>query len=64
MAALQERNGSFRVPSRHRGKQHSYPIGRVTQDEADLTLGGVKETLLRLRQGFLKLPPGQTSSSS
>ena len=58
MAALQERNGSFRVLFRHRGKQHSYPIGRVTQSEADLTLGGVKETLLRLRQGFLKLPSG------
>ena len=50
MAAFQESNGSFRVLFRHHGK--------VAKGEPDVTLGGVEETLLRLRQGFLKLPPG------
>ena len=34
MAAIQERNGSYRVIFRYRGKQHYLTIGRVSEDEA------------------------------
>ncbi len=36
MAALQERNGSFRILFRYHGKQYTYPVGKVDADDADL----------------------------
>src|SRR4051812_16593488 len=58
MAALQERNGSFRVIFRYGGRQHSFTAGKVSHREADLIASGVDRVLLRLEQGLLSLPPG------
>src|SRR5262249_60436821 len=58
MAAIQERNGSFRLIHRHRGKQRSLGLGRVGRGEAEAKAGAVDLVLLRLRQGLLRLPDG------
>jgi hypothetical protein len=58
MAAVQQRNGSFRVLFRHRGKQHAFTIGRVSGSEAKAKADQVEYLLMRLGQGFLSLPPG------
>jgi integrase len=58
MAALQERNGSFRIIFRYQGKQRSFTIGEVGRDEALAKVGAVDLLLLRLKQGLIALPPG------
>jgi integrase len=61
MAAIQERNGSFRVLFRHNGKQYAFTVGKVpqvTRKEAEATAGTVDLTLLRLNQRLLRIPPG------
>src|SRR5262249_51806877 len=58
MAAIQERNGSFRLIYRHRGKQRSLGLGRVGRGEAEAKARAVALALLRLRQGLLRLPDG------
>jgi len=58
MAAIQERNGSYRVIFRHRGKQHNFTIGRVSEAEARAKADQVEYLLMRLDQGLLSLPPG------
>src|SRR5262245_15805093 len=60
MAALQERNGSFRVIFRFRGKQHSFTLGRVSRDEAEAKAGHVDLVLLRIRQNLLAVPASVT----
>jgi hypothetical protein len=35
MAALQQRNGSFRILFRHHGKQYAFTLGAVAEDEAE-----------------------------
>ena len=45
MAALQERNGSFRVLFRHHGKQHAFTLGKVSAAEAESKLGHVENRL-------------------
>jgi hypothetical protein len=58
MASLQQRNGSFRVIFRHRGKQHFVPIGKVSAEEAGAKAAQVEYLLLRLGQRLIDLPPG------
>jgi integrase len=58
MAALQERNGSFRVIFRYQGKQRSFTLGRVSRDEAEAKAGHVDLILLRIRQNLLAIPAG------
>jgi integrase len=58
MASTQERNGSFRVTFRYRGKQHFFTIGRVTRAEAEAKAAQVGYLIMRLGQGLLALPPG------
>lgn len=60
MAALQERNGSFRVIFRYHGKQHTFTIGRVTRQEAEAKAGQVDLILLRIEQNLITVPPGVT----
>ena len=58
MAAIQERNGSFRVLFRHRGKQHAYTLGKVSRAEAEATAAQADYLLMRVRQGLIVIPPG------
>ncbi len=58
MAAIQERNGSFRVIFRHHGKQHTFTLGRVSPAEAQAKADQVEYLLMRLGQGLLSLQPG------
>jgi integrase len=60
MAALQFRNGSYRVLFRYQGKQQTFSIGPVEQDEAKAKAGQVDLLLLRLSQRLAVIPPGMT----
>jgi hypothetical protein len=37
MAGLQERGGMYRVFFRFRGKQRTFPLGKVSKQEAEVT---------------------------
>jgi hypothetical protein len=58
MAALQERNGSFRLIFRYQGKQRSFTLGRISRQEADGKAGQVDLILLRIEQNLITVPPG------
>jgi integrase len=58
MAALQNRNGSYRVLFEYRRKQHAFTIGRVSEAEARAKAAQVDYLLLRLKQRLIELPPG------
>ncbi len=57
MAALQERNGSYRVLFNFRGKQHAFTLGRVAEAEARAKAAQVDYLLMRLKQGLIEMPP-------
>lgn len=58
MAAIQCRNGSYRVLFRYAGKQHAFTLGEVSHEEADTKAAQVEYLLLRLKQRLAVLPPG------
>jgi integrase len=58
MAALQERNGSYRVIFNYRGKQRAFTLGRVAEAEAEAKAAQVDYLLMRLKQGLIEMPPG------
>jgi integrase len=58
MAALQERNGSYRVIFNYRGKQRAFTLGRVAEAEARAKAAQVDYLLMRLKQGLIEIPPG------
>jgi hypothetical protein len=58
MAALQERNGSYRVLFRFNGKQHAFTLGQVTKGEADSKAAQVDYLLMRIKQRLVQLPDG------
>src|SRR6516225_6587613 len=58
MAALQHRNGSFRILFRFHGKQYAFTLGCVGEDEAETKRGQVDYLLLRLKQRLISLPEG------
>src|SRR5260370_20392958 len=58
MAAIQQRNDSYRVIFRHHGKQHTFTLGRVSEAEAKAKADQVEYLLMRLAQGLLALPAG------
>ncbi|MFO0877908.1 MAG: tyrosine-type recombinase/integrase [Gemmataceae bacterium] len=60
MAALQNRNGSFRILFRYEGSQHTLLVGKVTAEEAQAFLGKVEHLLLRIKQRWVQVPPGIT----
>src|SRR5687767_6443475 len=57
MAALQNRNGSFRVIFRFNGKQHSFWLGEVGEKEATTLASRVDYWLMRFKQNLFQLPP-------
>src|SRR4051812_8508437 len=58
MAALQERNGSYRVIFNYRGQQRAFTLGRVAEAEAKAKAAQVDYLLMRLKQGLIEMPPG------
>src|ERR1700722_10581532 len=58
MAALQERNGSYRILFYHHGKQHAFTIGEVKADEAAAKARQVDYLLMRLKQRLIAPPDG------
>jgi integrase len=58
MAAIQARNGSYRVIFRHDGKQHTFWVGQVEEFEAQAVAARVDYWLMRLKQRLVELPPG------
>ncbi len=58
MAALQDRNGSFRLLFRYDGKQHTFTIGEVSRPEAEAKAAQAEYLLMRLKQRLVTLPPG------
>ena len=58
MAALQERNGRYRILFRYQGKQQTLPLGKVSKVEAEAKTSQVDYLLLRLRQKLITLPAG------
>ena len=58
MAALQDRNGRFRVLFNFQGKQQSLSLGAVLPGEAEAKCRQVEYLLMRLKQGLLELLPG------
>jgi integrase len=58
MAALRERNGSYRIIFNYRGKQRAFTLGRVAEAEAKAKAAQVDYLLMRLQQGLIEMPPG------
>jgi integrase len=58
MAALQERNGSFRVIFWFHGKQNAFTLGPVPKAEADDTAATVGNLLRAVEDGRIKVPAG------
>ena len=58
MAALQERNGSFRVLFYHNGKRETFTIGKIRRQEAESTSAQVDYLLMHLEQRFVSIPQG------
>ena len=56
MAALQERNGSYRILFRFNGKQHAFTLGDVGKAEAESKAAQVDYLLMRVKQQFVKVP--------
>ncbi len=55
---LQRRGESYRVLFRYCRKQHSLPLGKVSEREAKAKSDQVDYLLLRLEQRLIELPPG------
>src|SRR5665213_334888 len=53
MASLQHRNGSYRVIFRYHGKQQSFTLGEVSQDEAEKKSAVVDYLLLQPEQEII-----------
>ena len=58
MAAIENRNGNFRVIFYHAGRRHTAALKGATQDEADRVAARVEEALAMLQRGSLAVPDG------
>jgi integrase len=58
MAALQERNGSYRLIFWFNGKQHTFTIGRVPEAEAEDTAATVGRLVRAVEEKRVKIPAG------
>lgn len=57
MAALQHRNGTYRILLRFQGKQFTYPVGQVSEQDAQVALNKVEHWLGRLKARLVNPPP-------
>jgi hypothetical protein len=56
--ALQERNGSFRLIFRYHGKQHTFTIGHVPEDEGQATAATVGRLIRGVEEQRIRIPAG------
>jgi len=62
MAALQFRNGVYRLLFQYHGKQHTYTVGKVSVAEARQWKARTENLLMRIRQRMLAVPRGVSIS--
>jgi integrase len=60
MAALQNRNGSWRVIFWHKGQQHAFTIGEVSAADAAVHKAAAEELLRLLKRNLISIPSGCT----
>jgi integrase len=58
MASIQKKGDAYYCQFCHRGKRHTFTVGNVPEAEARAKAAQVDYLLLRIRQGFLEIPPG------
>jgi len=58
MASLQKKGEGWYCQVLHRGKRHTFTLGRVSKVEADAKAAQVDYLLMRLKQRLIELPPG------
>src|SRR5262245_36125302 len=56
--ATQLRGKSYRILFRYHGKQYAFPLGTVTEAEAEAKSAQVDYLLMRLKQGLIEVPQG------
>jgi integrase len=57
VAAIQARNGTYRILFRYEGKQYTYPVGQVSELDAKLALTKVENWLGRIKARLVTPPP-------
>ncbi len=57
MAAIQLRNGTYRILFRYQGKQYTYSVGQVTDLDARIALSKVENWLGRIKARLVTPPP-------
>src|SRR5436305_1417990 len=58
MASLQQKGATWYCQFCYHGKRRTFTVGPVSKDEAEAKANIVDYLLLRIRQGFVFLPPG------
>src|SRR5690242_7330555 len=58
MATLQLRSDSYRILFCYHGKRYAFTLGTVKHDEAESKAEQVEYLLMRLKQGYVHIPPG------
>jgi integrase len=58
MAALQNRNGSWRVIFWYQGQQHAFTVGEVTAADASVHKASTEELLRLLKRNLIDVPSG------
>jgi len=60
MASLQKKGEGWYCQVLHRGKRHTFTLGKVSKAEAEAKAAQVDYLLMRLKQRLIALPPGVT----
>jgi hypothetical protein len=58
MPALMQQGDRFYCQLMYTGKRHCFALGKVSLEEGERKTDQVAYLLMRLKQGYLKLPPG------
>ena len=58
MASIQKKGESFYCQFCYLGRRYTVTVGPVSEDEAEAFRGKADYLLLRIRQGFVRVPPG------
>src|SRR5260370_1650373 len=57
MASIQKKGESYYCQFCYQGRRHTVTVGAVSQDEAEAFRGNADYLLLRISQGFVRVPP-------
>jgi integrase len=58
MASIQKKGDAYYCQFCHRGKRLTFTVGKVPEAEAHAKAAQVDYLILRIRQGFVEIPPG------